>query len=347
MSHIYVGMSGGVDSSAVAWLLQQQGHSVTGITFVGLVEQGSKKCCSLEEINSARKVCDYLGIGHKTLDLKDIFEAKIVSRFVRDYERGLTPNPCVLCNRHIKFGALLEFALSQGADAFATGHYARIAEVEGELLLRKAHFAPKDQSYFLSFVEKDMLPYMRFPLGDYKKPEVRQIVDDSGMPIKADKAESQDVCFIKDDYRDFLRGAGIEEKEGEFWYNGAKVGKHKGIPFYSYGQRRGLNVALGERAFVREFDQAQNRIILGPKPTARRFTVRDMNIFTDKFVSGAYDVQIRYQSAIIPARVDRTESGASIEMEHPQEIVSPGQIAVFYVGDLIYASGVIECVVNE
>ncbi len=347
MANIFVGMSGGVDSSAAAWLLLDQGHRVEGITFVGLLEQGSKKCCSLEEINAARQVCKHLGIPHHTLDLKDVFQARIVSGFVNDYQQGRTPNPCILCNRFIKFGALLEYSLSQGADAIATGHYARLDETSGELLIRQGVDKNKDQSYFLSYIQPDHLPYMRFPVGELDKSAVRAIVDRAGLPLNPHKSESQDICFVKDDYRDFLRGEGVQETPGEFYYNGKPAGTHQGIPFYSYGQRRGLNVSVGHRLFVRDFDHVTNRITLGDKPSARRFVVRDLNIFSRHFDSAELTVQIRYQSRILPCTIQRTDTSARVECADSLEIVSPGQLAVFYHGDLVYGSGVIDSVELE
>lgn len=347
MSRIFVGMSGGVDSSAAAWLLREQGHTIEGITFVGLTEQGSRKCCSLEEINAAREVCRFLGIPHHTLDLKDVFRARIVAGFVADYKQGRTPNPCINCNRYVKFGALLEYSLSQGAEAIATGHYARLDDTSGELLIRQGVDQAKDQSYFLAYIQPDHLPFMHFPVGGMVKSQVRAVVDQAGLPLSPSKTESQDICFIKDDYRDFLKGEGVEENPGEFYYQGRPVGQHRGIPFYSYGQRRGLQVSVGQRLFVRDFDHSCNRIILGERPSARVFTVDGLNIFSRHFETAALEVQIRYQSRRTGCRLLRLADSTRVECEQELDIVSPGQLAVFYHGDAVYGSGIIRRVEQE
>ena len=342
MSLIYVGMSGGVDSSAAAWLLKEQGHEIVGVTFVALNEQGSKKCCSLDEINAAREVCAALGVPHKTVNLKDVFEARIIRGFINDYGKGRTPNPCVLCNRYIKFGALLDYSLSQGADAFATGHYARIEEYDGELFVRCALDSQKDQSYFLSYIDPDMLPYVRLPLGDMKKSQTREVILKAGLPISPHKNESQDICFVKDDYRDFLISRGVVESPGEFVLSGQVVGTHRGISFYSFGQRRGLGISAGRRLYVRNFDTDNNRVLLGEKPMSKRFTVRGLNIFSENFCDGTYGIQTRYQSKKSSGQVRLTKDGADVELNEAREIIAPGQLAVMSREGRSYASGFIE-----
>ncbi len=343
MSKVFTGMSGGVDSSVAAWLLKEQGHSVTGVTFTAAFEQGSRKCCSIRDIEDARKVCSFLGIPHRVIDLKDVFQARIISHFVDSYRRGLTPNPCVLCNRHVKFGALLEHALQEGAEFLATGHYASVERdgQTGEFLIRRGKDAAKDQSYFLACVEPEKLPHVILPLGDWTKTDIRKQAEKAGLPVHAHKPESQDICFVKDDYRDFLAAEGVKETPGEFFHNGRAVGIHKGIPFYSYGQRRGLSVALGQRLFVREFDPAANRIVLGEKPYVRDFTVEQPNLFRGDFRGGDYSVQVRYQSEILKCAVSRAEGVLSVSLEKPFGIVAPGQVAAFYDGDNLVAGGVI------
>jgi tRNA-specific 2-thiouridylase len=344
MAKVYVGMSGGIDSSAAAFLLKQEGHAVTGVTFRAVQEEGYKKCCSLEEVESARSVCKFLGISHRIVDVRDVFETRVVRYFLESYQNGLTPNPCVFCNRFVKFGALLEYALSEGAEFFATGHYARIVKNDDEFFIQKAKDFRKDQSYFLSYIEKEKLPFVLLVLGNYQKPEVRKIVREAGLPIYAEKPESQDICFVQDDYRDFLSLKGVEEDPGSFIFDGRVVGAHRGIPFYSFGQRRGLNVALGERVFVRNFNVGKNEIELGGKPLSKVFSVNKLNVFTKNFKNGTYFVQIRYQSQIVPAKVKIETEKAMVGLETPQEIVSPGQFAVFYHEDMVYAGGVIETV---
>lgn len=344
MSNVFVGMSGGIDSSVAAFLLRKKGHDVTGITFTAVNESGVKKCCSIEEIRSARKVCEHLGIPHRVIDLKDIFRAKIIQNFIESYKKGDTPNPCVLCNRFIKFGALLEYSLSEGAEHFATGHYARIVRKSGGYFISRGKDAKKDQSYFLSYIEKDKLQHILLPLGGLDKPAVRKIAVKAGLPIDARKPESQDICFIQDDYRDFLALHGVKEKHGEFILNGKKIGIHKGVPFYSFGQRRGLNIAAGERVFIREIDAAHNRIVLGEKPVSRCFTVERPNVFAERFKNGTYDIQVRYQSRLIKGKAEYLNGIISVELERPAEIVAPGQFAVFYRRGLVAASGPVKTI---
>jgi len=342
MKKVFVGMSGGIDSSAAAFLLKQDGYEVTGVTFTAFREEGYKKCCSLEDIQAAKKVCEFLGIFHITIDVKDVFQTKIIKNFIESYKNGLTPNPCILCNRFVKFGIVMEYALSEGADFFATGHYASVDEEDGEYFIKKGIDAARDQSYFLSFVEKEKLLFILLPLGKYYKKEIREIVQKAALPVSPSKPESQDICFITSDYRDFLKNQGVPEKEGDFIYANKRVGIHRGIPYYSYGQRRGLNVPLGKRVYVRKFDLLTNRIFLGEKPLSASFTVKNLNVFTNKFKDGRYSILVRYQSPFNEGDVSIKGGTASVKLEKPCEIVTPGQYAVFYKDDRVYASGEID-----
>ncbi|MCX7820592.1 MAG: tRNA 2-thiouridine(34) synthase MnmA [Brevinematales bacterium] len=342
MPSVYIGMSGGIDSSVAAFLIKSAGYEAVGITFVGPEEEGKKKCCSLEEVQNARMVCDFLGIKHKIINLKDIFETKIISYFIESYKKGLTPNPCIYCNRFIKFGALLEYSISEGADFFATGHYARIENFNAELLIKRGIDALKDQSYFISYIEPERLKYIMLPLGNYIKSQIKQIAIDNNLPIDSKRAESQDICFVKDDYRAFLLKKGIDKRKGEFIYKEKIVGYHNGIPFYSFGQRRGLNIALGERIFVKGFDVEKNRIILGEKPVKSQFNVKNLNIFSKNFKDGEYEVQFRYQSRPEKCEVSIKHNVVSVNLKSERELITPGQFAVFYKNDYIYASGEID-----
>ncbi len=347
MKRVFVGMSGGVDSSAAAFLLKEAGYAVEGVTFVAAVETGTKKCCSLEEIESARQVCRFLGIPHHVIDLKDVFEARVIRYFLEEYQQGLVPNPCVMCNRHIKFGALVEECLSRGADMVATGHYARIVPLEDGPGLFCGKDTTKDQSYFLSYVRREMLSYVLLPLGDMTKSEVRKIVSDSGMPISSSKAESQDVCFVPGDYRDYLKVHGVRLVPGDFVYGGQVVGKHEGIALYSLGQRRGLRVAVGKRLYVREIDAKNHRIILGELPKSRKLWLRGVNVLVGAFGEGEYEVQLRYQSKRIRGVALWENDTLAITLSQPAEIVTPGQIGVLYSGDRVVASGIIDKTVLE
>ncbi len=345
MQRIFVGMSGGIDSSAAAYLLQEQGFKVTGITFTAFREEGYKKCCSLEDIDSAGKVCRFLGIPHKIIDVKDVFTARVVNYFIRSYRAGLTPNPCILCNRYVKFGAMLEYSLADGADFFATGHYSGISDHNGELLIEKGADASRDQSYFLSYIEKGKLPFIKLPLGNLLKKEIRAITEKSGLPISPQKPESQDICFIKNDYRDFLRDRGVKENKGLFVYNGRKIPGHRGIAFYSLGQRRGLSVAAGERIYIRSFDLHNNEIHLGAKPYSLEFETSGLNVFTGRFIDGDYDILFRYRSKPSKGKVVLNGLKAKVILSEPREIISPGQFAVFYRDNSVFAGGPIESAV--
>ncbi|MGL4394369.1 MAG: tRNA 2-thiouridine(34) synthase MnmA [Brevinema sp.] len=352
--HVFVGMSGGIDSSATVLLLQQQGYEVTGVTFVGLggeqkqlqtgrgafIGKPSRKCCSSEEVIVAKNVCYHLGIKHITLDLAEVFKEKVRDPFTQSYLAGETPNPCMLCNRYVKLGALVDFARDNGADYVAMGHYTGVEEVDGEHLLKAGKDAQKDQSYFLALLKPEILSFLLFPLAEKEKSEIREIVAQSTIPINGNKSESQDVCFIDDDYRDYLRKDGVKEHKGSMIFKDKVIGEHEGVAFYALGQRRGLGVALGQKVFVREIDAEKNTLVLGNKPQSTTFLVSEFNIFSEKFGEGDWDVQIRYRSKRINGKVRfLSENLAEVTLSDPQEIVTPGQFAVFYKNDYIYAAG--------
>ncbi|NPV39699.1 tRNA-specific 2-thiouridylase MnmA [Brevinematales bacterium NS] len=347
MTRVFVGMSGGVDSSAAAYLLKEAGYQVEGVTFVAAFESGTKKCCSLEEIEAAKRVCQFLGISHHVIDLKDVFEARVIRYFLEGYQQALVPNPCVMCNRYIKFGALVEEAISRGADMVATGHYARVFRDEKEVGLYRGKDITKDQSYFLAYVPKEMFSYVIFPLGDKTKAEVREIVARSGMPISSSKGESQDVCFVPGDYREYLLSHGVSLKKGDFLYEGKPVGKHRGLALYSLGQRRGLGVSIGKRLYIRSMDVESGNIVLGDVPKSRQVWLRDVNLLTSSFREGTYEVQIRYQSEFVACEVKWEGECLHLLLERPAEIVTPGQLGVLFLGDRVIASGIIDRTILE
>ncbi|MGL4676240.1 MAG: tRNA 2-thiouridine(34) synthase MnmA [Brevinema sp.] len=357
-SHVFIGMSGGIDSSAAVTLLLEQGYQVTGVTFVGLGKEetpytrgknsflgkDSRKCCSAEEVIVAKQVCFSLGISHITLDLAETFKKQVREPFVQSYLAGETPNPCMLCNRHVKLGALVDFALKNGADYIAMGHYTGVECVDGEYLLKAGKDKNKDQSYFLALLKPEILPFLIFPLADKEKDEIRAIINSNQkLPLAGNKIESQDVCFVDNDYRDYLKQQGVQPYKGEMVLDSKTIGSHEGTAFYSLGQRRGLEISLGKRVFIRSIDTKNNKIILGQKPKSKIFIVSDLNIFSRKLQEGEWEIQIRYRSPRILGKIVFLDQNTiQVELSQAQEIVAPGQFAVFYKDNYIYGAGKIK-----
>ncbi|MBI5142115.1 MAG: tRNA 2-thiouridine(34) synthase MnmA [Nitrospirae bacterium] len=343
-------MSGGVDSSVAAFLLKQAGHDVTGLSFE-LWDQrcrtDSSICCSQESVLSARAVCEMLGIRHESVDVRPAFAELVIEPFCRSYAEGETPNPCVLCNRHIKFPALLNHARRIGADAVATGHYARIEFSGGRHRLFKGVDPVKDQSYFLYAMTDEELARTVFPLGGYTKAEVRRIAADAGLP-SANRPESQDICFVgPDGYDGFIRNLLPEAAEpGQFVdMSGRVIGQHRGIAFHTVGQRRGLGVAAGERLYVVRIDRESNSITLGPRESGMvsRFSVCDLR-WTSPVGGGETlrcAVKVRSTAREVFSTLATLADGesASVELDQPQWAPAPGQAAVFYTGDEVIGGG--------
>ena len=261
---IMVGMSGGVDSSVAACLLLRQGYDVTGVTFKLWDDPaGDSGCCSADDVRDAAFVCEQLGIPHYVINYKELFREKVVAPFAEEYLHGRTPNPCINCNRYIKFGAFSHKLKELGFDLMATGHYARCGynDATGRWELRRGIYPEKDQSYVLYNLTQEQLAMLRLPLGEYSKPQIRAIAEESGLVV-AKKPDSQDICFVPDgDYPAFLRRwTGQELPKGRFIdENGIVLGENKGITHYTIGQRKGLGISLGCHAYVRRIDAGQNR----------------------------------------------------------------------------------------
>ncbi len=351
---VVVAMSGGVDSSLAAALLQQQGYEVIGITLQiwPAVEQSPREarvCCSLAAVNDARAVADKLGIPHYVLNFQDLFADKVINYFTGEYAAGRTPNPCIACNKHIKFGALLQRARELSADYLATGHYARIDYEGGRWQLKKAADRHKDQTYALYGLTQDQLAQTLFPLGGMTKTETRAQAGKLGLAV-AGKPDSQEICFVPDDdYGAFLqeripaaiRPGPVVSTAGE------RLGTHRGLPLYTVGQRKGLGIATGQPLYVVALRPESNTLAVGRREEVlgRALWVREVNWIGLPGLVGPVRVnaKIRYNMEEAPATVKpRPDDKVYLEFDEPQWAVTPGQAAVFYAGDSLLGGGVIE-----
>jgi tRNA-specific 2-thiouridylase len=353
---VVAALSGGVDSSVAAALLKREGYDVIGVTFRMWPKEecgtsDGRACCSLEAVTRARAVAESIGIPYYVIDLSSEFKKEVIDYFCAQYMRGLTPNPCVICNEKIKFGKLLEKARALGSHHVATGHYARIVEGRGSArsALREGLDKSKDQSYFLFSLSQAQLRHTIFPLGGYTKERVRRLARSIKLRTH-DTVSSQDVCFVRDiDYAEYIKKkTGVEMKSGDIVdSSGRVIGRHKGIPFYTIGQRRGLGVAHREPLFVTGIDIAGNRIIAGPKREVMKKVVvtGPVNWVSVESLAGPsrLDVRIRYNHRKAKASVVPIEGGgARIEFDEPQAAPTPGQAAVFYRKDVVIGGGWIE-----
>lgn len=380
---IMVAMSGGVDSSVAALLLKEAGFNPIGVTLRLWVDpeaeekafEESRGCCSLEAVSDARDVARIIDIPHYTLNMKDAFYDRVVLYFIREYLEGRTPNPCIACNRYIKFSLLLEKAKALGINFIATGHYARsIYDFErGIFRLFRGADLKKDQSYMLYAMNQPQLASVLFPLGGYTKDKVRSLARDAGLRV-SEKKESQEICFIPDnDYRSFLKRGNFSFAPGDIVSTaGEKLGRHKGLPFYTIGQRKGLGLSSTRPLYVVDIDIKNNLLIVGEeeKTYSRGLIAEELN-----FVSGfapteplQVNVKIRYRAPLVPATLfppEETPSGrndykcekgggasertnvpplksmAKIIFSEKQKAVTPGQAAVFYQGNEIIGGGII------
>jgi len=354
---VVVAMSGGVDSSVTAALLIEQGYEVIGVTMqvwdpvITEVAGDFVGCCSLKAVEDARLVANKLGIPYYVLNFYDLFRQSVVENFCREYLIGRTPNPCVVCNRKIKFEALLGKALALGAGYMATGHYARIIYEEGagRYTLQKARDSHKDQTYFLYNLTQQQLAHTLMPLGKYTKDEVRRMAAERDLKVAA-KPESQEICFVPDNnYRKFLREKvdGSAIKPGPFLdLAGREVGRHEGIAFYTIGQRRGLGLAMGERVYVVDIDPARNAVVIGPEKALDKTTLvaEDLNFVSIAGLTGPEQVQakIRYNSPPAPATITPLPGGrVQVDFAAPQRAIAPGQAVVFYRDDHLLGGGTI------
>ena len=351
---VMIGMSGGVDSSVAAFLLQKESFEVIGATMklynnedIDFVSE--KTCCSLDDVLDAKSVCARLGIRHYTLNMTDDFKKEVIERFISAYQNGFTPNPCIDCNRYMKFSKMLHKAQELDIDYVATGHYARIEKQGDRYILKKAVDLSKDQSYVLYSLTQEQLKVTKFPLGNYTKQQVREIAEENGF-VNARKHESQDICFVPDgDYSKFIEYyTGKTYPCGDFVdMNGKRLGEHKGIIRYTIGQRRGLGLALPASMYVVEKDVDNNKVILGFNDDLFKKEVNVKNIsFTacdglDK--PERLCAKIRYNQKEQPATVTQTdENHFTIVFDEPQRAITKGQAAVLYDRDTVVGGGTIE-----
>lgn len=371
---VLIGMSGGIDSTVAAILLLEQGYELVGATFrtFDSIKESclakEKGCCSVESIMEAQRMAATLGFEHHILDFRDTFREHVIGNFVSEYARGRTPNPCVLCNSHIKWGKLMQAAEQYGCDYIATGHYAQIAEHRGHMYLKTAVDTHKDQTYFLWMLTEENLRRTIFPLGGLTKAQVRQIAFDHGFEALSKKAESQDICFIpNNDYRSFLAQHGVSVPQGEYVDAQGKIlGMHQGYCHYTIGQRKGLGIALGAPKFVTKIDAENNRVTLGDRDDllTTQATIADVRIRDWDWLKESPHVQarIRYKSPAVPARLlpiantllpiadsqlpisnsPTLPEGASVHFVSPVWGVTPGQSLVMYKDNLVVGGGIIQ-----
>jgi tRNA-specific 2-thiouridylase len=328
------------------------GHDVVGVMMRLWAEEGqsgaTNRCCSIEAVEDARRVCETLGIPFHVINYEREFKREVVDLFIAEYARGRTPNPCLACNRRIKFDLLLRRALTMDAQYLATGHYARVRQVNGRYQLLKGLDEEKDQSYVLYMLGQRELQHLLLPLGDYTKEQVRAMARQRGLPV-ADRAESQDLCFLTDnDYRRFLQAQAPEAvRPGPILDTaGRTIGQHKGLPFYTIGQREGLGIAAPEALYVMQMDVSRNALVVGTKAELgrRELVATEVHYISGQIPHGPLEItaKIRYRAVESEALLTPLEDGrAQVTFAQPQRDITPGQGIVFYQGEAVLGGGII------
>ncbi len=347
---VVVGMSGGVDSSVAAYLLKKQGYDVIGVTMrTWQDDEEEGGCCGFSAIDDARGVASKIGIPYYVLNFKKEFKEYVVDYFVDEYIKGMTPNPCIACNRYVKWEVLLSKAMQIGADYIATGHYARIEKhpKTGRYTVRTAETSTKDQTYALYNLTQEQLAHTIMPIGDFEKDDVRKIASKIGLSVAA-KPDSQDICFVKDgDYDRFIKEySDYKLKEGNFVdFDGNILGRHKGISGYTIGQRKGLGIAFGKPMYVCEIRPETNEVVIGENERLfnRTVYIEKFSFMAFEPKDGEYRVlgKIRYSQKKAPCVIKIKGDSAVCVFDEPQRAVTPGQAAVFYDGDYIIGGGII------
>ena len=354
MEKIMVAMSGGVDSSVAALLVKQAGADATGVT-LHLHRQereelfpGEKTCCPVDDVNDARRVCAALGMPFYVFNFTDVFQEAVIDHFVEAYCRGETPNPCIECNKYVKFGKLLRRAQETGFDKVATGHYARVErdKATGRMLLKKGMDSQKDQSYMLYALTQEQLERTVFPLGGLDKAQVRELAEQNGL-LNAHKRDSQDICFVPGgDYASFIEGyKGEKFPPGDFvGLSGEVYGQHKGIIHYTVGQRKGLGLSFPQPMYVQRIDPARNQVVLAPHEQlfSRVAVARHINLIACGSLPGPIRVQakVRYRHEAQPATAEQTgPDELRVVFDQPQRAITPGQALVLYDGDTVIGGG--------